>query len=422
MSHSRTRAALWKEEPAADRCACATTARRACRVAVARVSPVATRPGPLKDYSGKVQEVARVLLLPDIAPASDGLLLNLAMYWDTLVIPTRDGRLSDLVGGRWSATCARFEAEGIVEAVERSVPIHSAVPPWPGHEEPLAGAEPFFTVEPDEQGRAVYKRVIWLNRQQAGLPAYEPDEWKMLAGKPFALGRLMADILITRSVDALRLADASNLATVAPSLAGQLASLAAREDATSSSRQAALVAAVVESFAIPETTSPDDVIRFRERAWKSMGRFRASLADLAERLSDESNPERLMVDARDLVRNRVQPALGDLEDVLKQNRFTFYWKALTGATALTLAPLSPQTVLGGATQLMAQTVDYRFSKRAMARSHPYGLLHEVKSELSGDFRRDVGVQLGTEAKSPRELLRVGFGKLYESASAHSSDR
>ena len=136
-----------------------------------------------------------------------------------------------------------------------------------------------------------------------------------------------------------------------------------------------------------------------------MARLRACLGDLATAMEAEVTPESALAEARNVIRNRVEPALGELEDVLKQSGLTFFWKSVLGATALTFsATATPGSTIQGGARLIAQTMEYRFSKTAMVRKHPFGYLHQVGEEFGHSPRHSV-TRVAETLQDPRGTLR-----------------
>jgi hypothetical protein len=168
---------------------------------------------------------------------------------------------------------------------------------------------------------------------------------------------------------------------VASSLLGHIGSLAGQRIEGLPVEEASLLSAAIQNYEIDPATPVEDVLAFRERNRGSLGRFRASLSDLREELQQNGSPEARLSSARDTYRNRVEPALGRLEDSLNESGLVFFLKSVTGASVIVLAPIEPTRAVEGAAQLTAQTIRYAFSRKRMIEEHPFGFLHRLSTEL-----------------------------------------
>lgn len=185
-------------------------------------------------------------------------------------------------------------------------------------------------------------------------------------------------------------------------------------------QEAALLSVVLDAFQIdPQSVSVTELVRFREKHHASLGRLRASLADLSETLRSSGEPLALISQARDTFRNRVEPALADLEAVLKEARITFFLKSLVGASAISLAPVRPEKAVAGGATLLAESLDYSFSRSRLVREHPYGYLHQVSSEIGSPGKASTSArhELSEAVKDPRAALFEMERPLWEAALA-----
>jgi hypothetical protein len=349
-------------------------------------------------------DVTRALLLPDFQVPAEGLLRNLALYWDEIAWVRRSGRDDD------SAVVDALRDHGVlVDVAGPEVSMTRVLEPWTGHDRgPREGEEAFLAFEKDEFGRRVFKRYLWLDRSQLGPPNAEPAEDP--AQDDYAWGRLIADRYVSEVEQAIALCARQNFAPLAASPEAHLASLVGETPPGVPTREAALLSVVLTMFEVSADTPIDEILAFREKHYVAMARFRASLGALASELREDVTPETALAQARDVVRNRIEPALSDLEDVLKQSRLKFVWKAALGASAISLAPISPTVAVQGSTQVVGHTLDYTLNKQALVRSHPYGYLHAIGS---GFGRAGSPVPAAFAAiGDPQETLREFFRALY----------
>jgi hypothetical protein len=181
-------------------------------------------------------------------------------------------------------------------------------------------------------------------------------------------------------------------------------------------REASLLTVSAQSIVLPPSVSVASILQFRLEHARELGRFRAAMSDMAAAVSVEGPQEALLWKARDAYTNRVVPALADLEDALAAGRIRFLVRSLIGATALSLAPVSPTTAGEGGLQLLGQTIEYRFSRKELLDAHPFAYLYLVGAEFGGNLERLRPVpaaQLVQMHSSPelaiREIMRQAFG-------------
>jgi hypothetical protein len=339
-------------------------------------------------------------LLPDLAPPEDRLLKNLALYWDELVIPVdRRQAPGDSRGAPLETDVyASLRDVGVIREVSQLVATEEVVPPSRGHEVRPDGAIGPLAMGKDAGGRPKLERMIYMKEEQLQEANSAPEDRDELVQ---AMATLWADIALKRLSKARALAASQHLAPP-----GVLGRGSPRFDgwcgrASSAVREAALISAAIQAFEIDPSVDLDAIIAFREKHWREMGRLRASLTDLADALDASSGLDRLMAQARDVVRNRIEPALGDLEAVLKENRIKFMIKSVVGLSALTVGAVQPVAGLERAGALSAQTVNYRFSREALVREHPYGYLHRLAGwKPSATASRHSGF----DVTDPRQLM------------------
>ncbi len=327
-------------------------------------------------------DVSRALLLPDVCVPSDRSLKTLALYWDAIVVPQYVDRLLHNQFDRTSPSPERTDCfrrlaeEGVVVQTARAAPLPPGYDPskllGKGMHRLAASVEPL-------------REPAWLLSGDISLDSLTDTEQsqfrRAVESQTAILAREAALLYRNRVRDAFEFSQAENLAPMADSLLPHWASLVDRQARRGPRREGALLSAVIEGFEVDPGTPVDDILRFRRRHRPVMGRFRASVVDLCERLGDDAPPMTLLARARDTVRNRVEPALGDLEAVMKEGRLSFAVKSLVGATALSLAPIAPVRAAESGAHLVGQTVAYRFSRDKLVREHPFGLLHNMRREL-----------------------------------------
>ncbi len=258
-----------------------------------------------------VTEAASVLLLPDLAPVPLATLKTLALCWDHVDIPTYEAvPASETVQAEeWEQTVRALEAEGVVRRYPRTVV-------FPPHQNALATA----TLGPCPPARDVRDAIL----DQADLDAVRT-----------------ADMHLVRLADALQLSDMISRAPVATGLFSHFGTLLPPHSADTPSREGAVITAAVDGIGIDAGVPVDDLLRFRERHAGSLARCRAALVDLAATIREDAAPLALLEQARALVINRVEPALADLEDALKEGRIRFIWNCVVSASAVASGPVTP---------------------------------------------------------------------------------
>jgi hypothetical protein len=385
-------------------------------------------PGKVND----MPDVSRALLLPDVQAPSDGMLKTLALYWHEIVVPDYAERLGVCCRETGEPTrtpsFAALEKEGVVVAAPRFAELPPA-PTDPSHlvgsaqnlAEALGGGgarcmsralRPIFKLPPApadlsplivcgqnltdvlvEDGigrvldalRPIIEACSEVDCDEApparGVPC-EEDLAPAVLDAVQNLSREATSLYLNRLQDAFELARKHSLAPVAHSVASHVGSLVGDYSDDVPRREAALLSAAVDAFEIHDETTVEDILLFRTRHGALVGRFRASLVDLAAELQRDAAPLALLASARDTYRNRVEPALGDLEAAMNESRLRFLIRSLLGATAITLAPVKPIRAVEAGASLVGNTVTYRFSREKLLREHPFGLLHKIAAEFS----------------------------------------
>lgn len=357
-------------------------------------------------------DVTKALILPAQFSPFTSELKNLALYWDELVLPSyHDSQVSD-------ETRVLIDA-GIVRIVDRSTePITSL---WQPQDVAPHAAEKreVIAFRYDERGtRHTVGRLrvdaAYLTDDNAVHHPEDDPRHTMPNSMISDISVMLRDQYLAEVNDALGLAASRNYAPLATSVSSHLASLTSVEGDVTARREAALISVAVEAFAIDASVGVDDVIALRDKTAVSRARLRASLADLSSRLSADAAPESLLSQARDTFKNRVEPALADLEDRLKENSIGFLIKSLLGATAIVMTPMAPVSSSAAGVRFIGQTLNYRFSKEGLVRDHPFGFLHQVAANapLSSDSAAHIAPEAVELAASPefRAWLDVDLDK------------
>jgi hypothetical protein len=342
-------------------------------------------------------DIARALILPDLRDPSPETVRNLAIYWDEIVYPTYEDSL-------YLESEDLLLREGVVQPLERDVPVDTVFPVRDGFD-PDKDWSYHFTRNADGEIQ------VELAPGRAG-SKYVPELRDLSDAQLEAIAAIMLGRHIGFVDDSFSIAAENNLAPISHSLGGHLAAVigsSQEDEETLPSREAALLSVVVEAFMIDPTVSSEEVLAFRDRHSQSQARLRGSLVDLASKLRDDASPKAMLAEARDTYKNRVEPALGDLEEALKESQVKFFLKSLVGATAIAIAPIEPVSTSAGAARVVGQTIDYSYSKSKLVREHPYGYLHEVGQHLSGGSSGPRAQKVATQMEEPRQsLARMWF--------------
>jgi hypothetical protein len=367
-------------------------------------------------------DVSRALLLPDLHDVSDGMLKTLALYWDEIVIPDYVERL---LCGRYletgehapSFSFSALKNEGVV-VVHRTV---AELPPAPVEATPVTvHGQSFSGCLADDEGvrrllnalQPILDVLPEIDDVSHATPKARPPADDQLAPAVLdAIANMSRDatsLYLNRLRDAFELARTHNLAPVAHSVVSHVGSLVGDYTDDLARREAALLSAAVDAFEVHADTPVEDILLFRARHKPLLGRFRASLVDLSAELQEHAAPLTLLARARDTYRNRVQPALADLEAAMNESRLQFLLRSLVGATAVTLTPIEPVRAVEAGASLMGQTFNYRFSRDKLVREHPFGLLHKVTTEFSTDRRRGY-TELELAIQDPEHFLSSILG-------------
>jgi hypothetical protein len=362
-----------------------------------------------------VADLTRALLLPDVYAPDDRLLKTLSIYWDQIVLPDYLERVgSDKRESEFKEVSAAFmelEQEGVIFREERVAAFQAVDPadlspislqPNPSPDETslrvYAAYKPFF--ELIEEGLEIGDNLDDLLQNDDVVRAAGVEVIKRMLD-------IAAEHYMERMRDSFALSTANNLAPLARSAVSHIGSMT--ESAKDAARgEAALLSTAIHAFEVDPDTPVEDLLRFREKHAAALGRFRASLVDLSEGLRQDADPTQLLAEARDRYRNRVVPALGDLESALDAGRIRFFLRSLVGATAVSLGPVDPVKAVEGGATIMGQTLNYAFSREKLIREHPFGYLHQVSNEFSTSARESDSPLLSVGLENPEERLRQMF--------------
>jgi hypothetical protein len=344
-----------------------------------------------------MSDVSRALILPDMSTPTPLVISNLALYWEEVVVTHYGDAWHDPVD-------ARLVDAGIVRVLDRDLSFETVFPPNPGENpgEDLKG----FLVRRNRDGKLTEVEGV---RDETGLKGSAlAASFKDCTDKELeAFAAISLAEQLGQIDDSLAIAASNNFAPLSYSVGGHLAAVigsSGDESGALPSREAALLSVAADAFTLDPSVTVEDLLAFRAKSDRARARFRASLVDLSEHLRADGYPGSLLSQAADTFKNRVEPALGDLEEVLKESGIKFLLNSLVGATAIAVAPVEPISTSVGAAKVLGQTIDYSYSKSRLVRDHPYGYLHELGSQLGSPKSPSGHTGLETAILSPRETL------------------
>jgi hypothetical protein len=200
---------------------------------------------------------------------------------------------------------------------------------------------------------------------------------------------MITDSIVENVRRALDRASRERLAPIAATYHASLAASLPREDAEAPVREATLIDVATRGIRVAPETSVEEVIAFREANSAAIGRFRASLIDMAASISAESPAA--AEEAFALVRNRVEPALAALGEVLSRRRISFGWSMLFGASATVAAGIDTGAAVAEAGQVVTRGLRYAFNRERLIRDHPYGFLYRARRDFDAIDARPTNV-------------------------------
>lgn len=348
-------------------------------------------------------EVATACLVPGIMSPLLSNVYSAALVWDHVMAPlawSETKREQD--GSPDRAALARLQAEGVLSRPNLHLPADAPKP---------RGLNPVWeeAFHKGIEGRASESDLVERYREAMNREAL-----------------VIADHHTARARAAIALAAQVNAAPLASEFLPGISPLLPESLAEAPVREAALISVAVESVVVSDTTNPDDLLAFRAKNKQSIARLRASLIDLAATMREGGGHARTIEEARAVLVNRVEPALGDLESCLRGGRIQYFWKALFGASALLAAPLAPAAAVEGAGRMASQTLSYAFDREKLLREHPFGYLHQLRSTFETQERLMApGAAITDPAQQMRDVwqsvLNAAFGPELPKYVRHSLD-
>lgn len=292
-------------------------------------------------------EISRALVLPDFGGPQINDLLSLLLVWDAVEVDVRFVR-SDEEDAAGSAERQKLVEEGLVRETRR----------------------PFYKDSPHSSASS-----------DSDLIRLDPDEIARLATKG---GRGTARAFMGNIREALSYAGERGLAPLAVSHFSSIASSLPSAASTGPRVEGAMIHVATPGISLDSEATVDDVLLFRERNAALIGRFRASLIDLAAAIDAESSAAAIE-QARSVLVNRIEPAVADLSSELDRGRISFAIRMLMGATTCAVSPVAPAALSIGGGRIAAQSLKYAFDRDRLVREHPYGLLYRARDHF-GEVR------------------------------------
>lgn len=289
-------------------------------------------------------EVARALVLPDFggSPVQD--LLSLLLVWDQVEVDVRVVN-SDGESERDHEERRRLVEEGLIYETRK----------------------PFNPEPSGPTSRAAEDQLIRLG----------PSDIERLSARA---GKGTARLFMRNLREALDYATENGLAPLAISPFADVASSLPIASSSSPITEATMIHVASPSITLDSETTVEDLLRFREKNVALIGRFRASLIDLAASIDAESTAAGVE-QARAILVNRIEPALANLSDELDRGRISFAVRTLLGATAIGLSSVTPASASVAGGRIATQSLRYAFDRDRLVRDHPFGLLHRIRSQF-----------------------------------------
>jgi len=290
------------------------------------------------------------LVLPDIGlpPRED--VLSLLLVWDALDVDLAQAGRDDIGEPSW---VDELEDAGALRVTRR--PFHPEHPP--------ESRKPF-----DEEWQELAESIDVFR------DFLEPNNWV----EPVA--QEVTDRLVGHVMDALARASREGLAPVAVTYYASLAASLPRIDASAPVREATMLDVATRGIRVGPGTNVEDVLSFREKHSSQTGRFRAALIDLAASISPDSPAP--AEEAFALLKNRVEPALAALDDVMSRGRISFAWGMLLGASATVAAGVDVGAAIAEGGQVATRGLRYAFNRDRLIREHPYGFLYRARRDFA----------------------------------------
>lgn len=299
-------------------------------------------------------EFARALILPDLGAPTQQQILSLLLVWDGLEVELTSPGPKSEEGLEWAT---ELIDAGLVNVRRR----------------------PFDPKYPPEDSKPFEKE--WTELSTEILVKYrEPG---MLQRAAERAGAEVSERLLVNIEEAASRAAQLGLAPLAVTPFATLATCLPARDDDAPVTESTLIEVAARGIQVASDTDAATVIEFRERNAALMGRFRASLIDLAESI-DANSPVVAAEQAYAVVRNRVEPALSKLEDALDAGRIRFAFNMLLGASAMVFSGVETGALVAEAGTVAARPIRYAFDRDRLVREHPYGLLYRAAEEFGRD--------------------------------------
>ena len=231
----------------------------------------------------------------------------------------------------------------------------------------------------------------WLVKRLPELPITAVADQDITDDEALALFRAyldwravsVADWQVAAVADAVAWSSRVNRAPLATGLFNHYACLLPPPVEDAPRQEGALLSAAVRLIDFDPATPVQEVLAFRERHAKAIGRFRASLLDLAENMRRDAPPPFALEEAHSIIKNRVEPRLSDLDALLKAGRVQYFFRAMFTASTIVATAATPAAAVAGAGEVASRSIAYAFDRERLIREHPYGYLHHLHA-----FARD----------------------------------
>jgi hypothetical protein len=308
--------------------------------------------------ASSVTEVARALILPDLGPPAREEILSLLLIWDALDLEvTRVADEKDNFG--WAK---QLEEAGVLRVTSRPFdPQHPPESRKPPGEELREVAEHYDVFGPPDDPSKVVKYAA----------------------------KAVTDLLFDNVQHAVDRAAREGLAPVAATYHASLVASLPRAESNAPVREGTLIDVATRGIKVAPETTVDAVLAFRERNAPLIGRFRAALIDLAASIDPDSSAPAEQAFA--LVKNRIEPAISALDDVLGRGKISFVWGMMVGASTTVAAGMEAGAAVAEVGQVVTRGIRYAFNRERLIRDHPYGFLYRANQVFDATSPRPMAV-------------------------------
>lgn len=301
-------------------------------------------------------EFVRGYVLPDLGRPQPEDLLSLLLVWDEIEVEAWDGESAP---SNESQVFRELKEAGLVREYQPFIKMDTFVDP---------------TIPDNESNAELLTRA-----EENGL--------------------MLADGLITSVSKARREATDRGAAPLAVTYFAELASALPPLEPSAPIAEASMIQVATQGIRVNRDTAVKDVLRFRERNRRLMGRFRGALVDLAASIDTDTATQATEQAHAKLV-NRVEPELGNLTTALARGSISFTTETLVGATAVSLAPIDPATMMVAGGALAARTLKYAFDRDRIVKEHPLGLVYRARQQFG-----EPSTPTQTVVSDPDALIR-----------------